>query len=128
MKRLGLVVLLVGVVGCQRSLEEANQYREASAKTINENLPDGCTVKYLGNMDIGNHYEVMVPVIAIRCVNSDVVTTVDRRQDGKNQVAEVTVTIQEIEKRQSELDDKKRQLQNAMSKLTEEEKKALGLK
>ena len=123
-----LVGMVIGLSGCQRSLAEANQYQQASAKMIEEKLPEGCSLKYLGKMDVGNKFEVLVPVIAVRCIGSDVVTTSDIRQNGKFQESEITVTIQDIEKRELELDSKKRQLQSAMSKLTDEEKRVLGLK
>ena len=67
MKRL---ILLLALVGCEAN-SPANRLKNNNA--IQEQLPEGCTIKYLGDFYKGSYPDV--PIVIVDCENTTMVNS-----------------------------------------------------
>lgn len=120
MKTLFVILATLALTACGRTTEEAKALL-ANPDVINVGTYDGCEVKY-----IDRGYRESSFYLA-RCGNTATTTRNWKEQQGKTQVfRQSTVITQEIDKLQSEKIQAE-QFEQAMSKLTPQEKKALGI-
>lgn len=114
MKKILSICLLLGLTACGSDPNEPKPKPEVRR----EFEIDGCNIKYVVHPSLPNFY-------IARCGNT--VTNTYQRQSGKSNITEATINVDSEEllrKRLAEIEAKNK----ALAKLSDAEKKALGLK
>jgi hypothetical protein len=112
-----LIFLLFVLVGCE-SNSPANRLQNNDK--IQQQLPEGCTIKYLGDYYKGSYPDI--PVVMVDCERT---TTINTNQwIGKNTYQSTVVKIKQLK---TEIEEKTKEKEELESKLTKPESCAATL-
>ena len=128
------VVMFVSFIGLMTGCAKSPEQMQQNHAKIKANLPENCSIQYAGHFAY-NEYSSM-PVVYVVCESKTMVATNMQESCGKSQCPRVVINTVEDKPVQLKQDQKiaidpeeyKRLMliKNAVSKLTTEERKALG--
>lgn len=132
-----LITLISGCSNADNYDAETKVKTEASLAVISENLPKSCEFKYLGNYITPNRETIRTVAVFCSSSSSSFSTTTlsSSRLHGKGQsenIVTVNVTpnknLSDIDTSINNLKDQRTKIEQALAKLSSDDRKALGIK
>jgi uncharacterized phage infection (PIP) family protein YhgE len=120
------VLLLLNLSGCDSTeYEQKNkELNKQSVAQIQSKLPEGCTMTYLGTY-VTEESRDYIKTVMVTC--QDLTTLSSQYKSGKQTVNTVTAQMDKLDKNLKQLKEQREKLEAVLSKLSEEDKKLLGL-